>query len=857
MTGTAVASTAPFQAGAPGIGDPYFPLEGNGGYDVGHYTLDLGYQPAGNHIDGVATIEATATENLSSFNLDLVGLTVHDVTVDGRWATWSRTGGELTVTPAKGLRSGRSFTVVVRYDGVPVPLQSSLGLSGVFATDDGMVIAGEPDGAATWFPVNDHPLDKASYTFRVTVPEGLQVVANGRLHRTRTSHGQTTFVWQEQDPMNSYLATATVGKFVITDYRKNGIHFYDAIDPTLLGPVATPVTGTHHMSSGAAADGSYKRLMHTFAVPARRRVARLQGHARHRDRLGLHVRRGPRRRLRRLDDAARPERPHELRRRQLLPARRLDRAAPVPRPLPDPQCRRLLLAQGHDGHVERRDRHERLQGRGLEGRPHGLCRQDGRALDLLRQRRRRTGPRHLHRRHRLLDRRRHDLVRARRGHARRLDGAGRAGRQPRQRRDFTVGTVADEPDNFGVVAQRSFAREPEILKFLASTFGPYPFRDAGGIVDHLPDVGFALENQTRPIYAQEFFYDQVGGDSVVVHELTHQWYGDSVSVHYWADIWLNEGFATYAEWLWSEHEGLGTAQEIFDGNYANIPADDPFWTLVIGDPGPEQLFDAPVYTRGAMALHELRLTVGDPAFFRILQKWAAIKRGGNGSIAEFITARRAHLGPGSRHALHDLALHAGQARRARCGAAREPGRERAGAAVARRRARARAGAAPLAHASAEQPLGRERSVPAALGDAVGHGLARAQALGHADRAVTGREHESGRARVGPDQRQAVGRVGTLAGARLGHREAGERRHQRDRAPGDLVARLRRLVGVRGRAVQARADEHAAGGVLLQHARDVGRGLARRRRPARASGRLAQRAPTPPRSRAAAGTAPGA
>ena len=123
---------------------------------------------------------------------------------------------------------------------------------------------------------------------------------------------------------------------------------------------------------------------------------------------------------------------------------------------------------------------------------------------------------------------------------------------------------------------------------------------------------------------------------MVVHELTHQWYGDSVSVHYWADIWLNEGFATYAEWMWSEREGLGTAQEIFDATYAAIPADDPFWTLTIGDPGPDDLFDGQVYTRGGMTLHVLRTTVGDDAFFTILRKWASMKRGGNGSIAEFI-----------------------------------------------------------------------------------------------------------------------------------------------------------------------------------------------------------------------------
>jgi peptidase M1-like protein/immune inhibitor InhA-like protein len=221
--------------------------------------------------------------------------------------------------------------------------------------------------------------------------------------------------------------------------------------------------------------------------------------------------------------------------------------------------------------------------------------------------------------------------------------------------DFTVGTVADVPPSFGTVARASFAREPEILKFLASKFGPYPFKDAGGIVDNLRDVGFALENQTRPIYAQEFFYDQIGGDSVVVHELAHQWYGDSVSVHHWADIWLNEGFATYAEWMWSEQEGLGTAQEIFDANYEGIPADDPFWTLTIGDPGPEDLFDNPVYTRGGMTLHVLRLTVGDDAFFTILRKWASMKRGGNGSIAEFI-ALSEHVSHQNLDALFDAWL---------------------------------------------------------------------------------------------------------------------------------------------------------------------------------------------------------
>ena len=79
------------------------------------------------------------------------------------------------------------------------------------------------------------------------------------------------------------------------------------------------------------------------------------------------------------------------------------------------------------------------------------------------------------------------------------------------------------------------------------------------------------------VYATAFFSDpNEPDDSVVVHELAHQWVGDSLAVERWSEIWLNEGFATYTEWLWSEHEGLGTAQEIFDGTYEGIPAEDPF-----------------------------------------------------------------------------------------------------------------------------------------------------------------------------------------------------------------------------------------------------------------------------------------
>src|ERR671917_1731950 len=180
--GVAAASHWSFTPGAPGIGDPYFPLDGNGGYDVRHYTLDIKYTPETDVLDGVARVPAPATQNLSAFNLDFEGLTIRSITVDGKPARWSRSGGELTVTPKRTLRKGKTFTTRVVYDGIPRTIVDPiLGNAGVFHTDDGVVIIGQPDVAATWFPVNDHPIDKASFTISVTAPKGLEAVSNGRL----------------------------------------------------------------------------------------------------------------------------------------------------------------------------------------------------------------------------------------------------------------------------------------------------------------------------------------------------------------------------------------------------------------------------------------------------------------------------------------------------------------------------------------------------------------------------------------------------------------------------------------------------------------------------------------------------
>jgi aminopeptidase N len=187
------------------------------------------------------------------------------------------------------------------------------------------------------------------------------------------------------------------------------------------------------------------------------------------------------------------------------------------------------------------------------------------------------------------------------------------------------------PD-FMDAAKASVERTAEITDWESTVFGPYPFESRGGIVAPPGAIGFALETQTRPTFASGFFRSGAN-TSVIVHENAHQWFGDSVSVAQWKNIWLNEGFASYAEWLWSEKQGEGTAQELFDYLYATDPADT--WSVAPADPGVPQLFGNAVYDRGAMTLHQLRLAVGDDDFFTILRTWAADHRYGNGSTEQF------------------------------------------------------------------------------------------------------------------------------------------------------------------------------------------------------------------------------
>jgi aminopeptidase N len=435
LSTTAPPATAapPSGIGAPGLGDPFFPYAGNGGYDVRHYDLTVDYTPASRRLEGTARILAVTTQRLTRFDLDLRrALAVRSVTVDGVPARFTRWGEqELVITPAHALRSRQPFLVTVRYGGVPEPVIDADGaLDGWIPTDDGVFVASEPQGSPSWFPANDHPTDKATFTTRVTVPAGLNVIGNGSLVRQSTAHGRSTFVWDERYPMATYLATVTLGRFQIrTSRTAGGLPVYVAVDPR----------------EAAAAN-------------------------------------------------------------------------PV------------------------------------------------------------------------------------------------------------------------------LAKIPQIVAYEQSLFGRYPFETVGAIVDRAPQVGFALETQTKPVF------DSAPDEETLVHELAHQWFGDSVSLTTFPQMWLNEGFATYVQALWSEHTGGQTAQQRFDELYATPASDTDFWNPPSGNPGdPSLLFTTSVYDRGGLALHALRVKIGDRAFFTLLRTWVERHRYGNGTIAQF-TALAEHLS--GRHLSH-------------------------------------------------------------------------------------------------------------------------------------------------------------------------------------------------------------
>ncbi|MFC4786703.1 M1 family metallopeptidase [Nocardioides sp. MAHUQ-72] len=177
---------------------------------------------------------------------------------------------------------------------------------------------------------------------------------------------------------------------------------------------------------------------------------------------------------------------------------------------------------------------------------------------------------------------------------------------------------------------RLMRRTPAIVHWLQGELGRYPFSSTGGLTTGL-SPGFALENQTRPTYPVL----SSGSVGTVVHELAHQWFGDSVAVRSWRDIWLNEGAATFMEARYAEAHGGERAQQWMEDWYDSLGGQPSFWSLDVADPGPAHLFDWPVYQRGGMALQALRHRIGNDDFWRLLRTWLRTKARGNGSTEEF------------------------------------------------------------------------------------------------------------------------------------------------------------------------------------------------------------------------------
>ena len=224
-----------------GMGDPYFSSFGNGGYDVQHYDLRPTVDVEKNYLKAVAIITARALQDLDTFNFDFGQLTIQDVQVDGKKASYQRNGGELTITSPDRISTGNVFTVQMQYEGYPQNIDSGQGMKmGWNHYAGGIYVASEPAGSATWFPVNDHPCDKASYTYQVTVPRPYVVAANGLLESVHDDGNARTYTWKTEIPMASYLATIEIAKLEeVTQQGPNGLpirNYYDAtIDQKVRG----------------------------------------------------------------------------------------------------------------------------------------------------------------------------------------------------------------------------------------------------------------------------------------------------------------------------------------------------------------------------------------------------------------------------------------------------------------------------------------------------------------------------------------------------------------------------------------------------------------------------------------------
>jgi aminopeptidase len=171
-----------------------------------------------------------------------------------------------------------------------------------------------------------------------------------------------------------------------------------------------------------------------------------------------------------------------------------------------------------------------------------------------------------------------------------------------------------------------------MLRVFTDLFGPYPF-DEYTVVVTSDDLEIPLEAQGLAVFGANHVDGMLGLERLVAHELAHQWFGNSLTLGRLSDIWLHEGFACYAEWLWSERSGGKSADVLARRHHRRLAGAGQ--DLMLADPGPAAIFDDRVYKRGALALHALRLALGDDAFFAMIRAWASEHRFGTVSTELF------------------------------------------------------------------------------------------------------------------------------------------------------------------------------------------------------------------------------